>query len=287
MASVLYRRTRVVSYLPGFHVLVHRVARTSAFSAASAAASSASEPQLTTTSVIESFGPQNQGFQIPGNLHFTCHLEQLEEQQKIPVHEMIPDVLSALTINETHELTQPPLIDVSFGKDNPASSHNVRTAEAYLDKSSVEYAVQSCPVLLKKDLLCMFPDAPSDGMMVITVTQKTQNDMTSWSFEVEQEREQMLDKFVEGAKEICCALQSEGFWADFIEPSSGLPFFGPYTNSTLFETDDRYQHLGFHIDDLGCCRVIRHSLWGTHVFVGTIVTDAPPCSNIMKKLQGS
>lgn len=40
----------------------------------------------------------------------------------------------------------------------------------------------------------MFPEAPSSGMMVVTVTQKTQNDMTSWCAEVEQEREQMLDK---------------------------------------------------------------------------------------------
>lgn len=31
-------------------------------------------------------------------------------------------------------------------------------------------------------------------MTVVTVTQKTQNDMTSWSFAVEQEREQMLVK---------------------------------------------------------------------------------------------
>lgn len=64
-------------------------------------------------------------------------------------------------------------------------------------------------------------------------------------------------------------------------------FFGPFTNNTLFETDERYRHLGFQIEDLGCCRVIRHSLWGTHVFVGTIFTSAPPASPIMKKLQGS
>lgn len=63
-------------------------------------------------------------------------------------------------------------------------------------------------------------------------------------------------------------------------------FFGPYTNNTLFETDERYCHLGFHIEDLGCCRVIRHSLWGTHVFVGTIFANAPPGSHIMERLMG-
>lgn len=66
-----------------------------------------------------------------------------------------------------------------------------------------------------------------------------------------------------------------------------LQFFGPYTNTTLFETDERYRHLGFSIDDLGCCKVIRHNLWGTHVVVGSIFTNATPDSHIMKKLSGN
>lgn len=66
-----------------------------------------------------------------------------------------------------------------------------------------------------------------------------------------------------------------------------LQFFGSYTNNTLFETDERYRHLGFSVDDLGCCKVIRHSLWGTHVFVGSIFTNATPDSHIMKKLGGN
>lgn len=40
----------------------------------------------------------------------------------------------------------------------------------------------------------MFPEAQSSGMMVITVTQRTQNNMMSWCADVEQEREQMLER---------------------------------------------------------------------------------------------
>lgn len=38
----------------------------------------------------------------------------------------------------------------------------------------------------------MFPEAPSSSMTVLTVTQRTENDMTAWSEEVDQEREQLL-----------------------------------------------------------------------------------------------
>ncbi|XP_067370872.1 metabolism of cobalamin associated Db isoform X2 [Channa argus] len=234
---------------------------------------------------IGPFGPQDEHLQLPSNVVFDCHLEGLAEQKSLR-HKMVPERLCSLSSSGKHEFILTQFVGDPFDseKDDPASSQSVCTAEHHFDNSSVECAIQPCPDLLKKDFQSMFPEAPSSGMMVITVTQKTVNDMTSWCPEVELEREQMLDKFVEGAKEICYILQREQFWADFIDPSSGLAFFGSYTNNMLFETDERYHHLGFQIEDLGCCRVIRHSLWGTHIFVGTIFTNAPPRSLIMKKL---
>ncbi|MEJ1278132.1 methylmalonic aciduria (cobalamin deficiency) cblD type with homocystinuria [Cricetulus griseus] len=153
------------------------------------------------------FGPQDQRFQLPGNMGFDCHLNGTASQKKSLTHKTLPDVLAEPLSTERHEFVMAQYVN--------------------------EF------------------------------------------------------QFINGAKEICYALRAEGYWADFIDPSSGLAFFGPYTNNTLFETDERYRHLGFSVDDLGCCKVIRHSLWGTHVFVGSIFTNAAADSHIMRKLSGN
>ncbi|KAI4903960.1 hypothetical protein NFI96_013326 [Prochilodus magdalenae] len=303
MTSVLCSRARLVTYLPGLHVLVRRITAARSFSGASGS----DEPHLNITppdlgprtvwpdETMGPFGPQDKRFQLPGNVGFGCHLEGIAQQRPTSVHRTVPDVLTAPSSCERHEFVMAQFVSEFHEKEDTSSSQSVSSVEQYFDHSKVECAIQSCPELLKRDFESMFPEAPSSGMMVVTVTQKTKNDMTAWSEEVDQEREELLAKFITGAKEICLALQAEGFWADFIDPSSGLAdphrttteqFFGSYTNNALFETDERYRHLGFQIEDLGCCKVIRHSLWGTRVFVGTVFTNAPPNSLIMKKLQG-
>ena len=61
-------------------------------------------------------------------------------------------------------------------------------------------------------------------------------------------------------------------------------YLSDYTSATMFETDERYRKLGFTIEDLGCCKVISHHLWGTHSFVGCIFTDAPVDDPIIQRL---
>ncbi|XP_012675104.1 metabolism of cobalamin associated Db isoform X2 [Clupea harengus] len=295
MASVICGRARMVTYLPGIHVLVRRVVGARAFSGAGSSGSdeplrNITPPDLGPRTVwpdanMGPFAPQDLRFQLPGNAGFDCHLEGTVEQKMRTLPRQVPDVLTAPSSSDRHHFILAQLASEYEGEESPPQP--VSKVEQYFENSNVECAIQLCPELLKKDFQLMFPEAPSKSMVVVTVTQKTENDMTRWCEEVDEEREQLLSKFINGAKEICYALQKEGFWADFIDPSSGLAFFGTYTNNTLFETDERYRHLGFQIEDLGCCKVIRHNLWGSHAFVGTVFTNAPPGSSVMKKLQGS
>uniref|UniRef100_A0A1I7YS85 Methylmalonic aciduria and homocystinuria type D homolog, mitochondrial n=1 Tax=Steinernema glaseri TaxID=37863 RepID=A0A1I7YS85_9BILA len=150
----------------------------------------------------------------------------------------------------------------------------------------VEVKALDCPRLLRKDLKHLFPniDFKDRDVSVLNITQKTENDMSAWSPLMDVERMQLTSGFVKSATSVCSALQQFGYWADFIDPSSGRPYLGDFTNATLFETDERYKTMGFQIEDLGCCKVLRHVLWGTKAFVGTIFTDAPLDCEILQDI---
>ncbi|XP_030344472.1 methylmalonic aciduria and homocystinuria type D protein, mitochondrial isoform X2 [Strigops habroptila] len=207
--------------------------------------------------VMGPFGPQDQRFQLPGNIGFDCHLNGTASQKKSQVSKSLPDILAEPSASERHEFVMAQYINEFQGADVP-QKQQINNAETYFENAKVECAVQACPELLRKDFESMFPEVNANQLTVLTVTQKTKNDMTVWSQEVEDEREMLLENY-----------------------------FGSYTNNTLFETDERYRHLGFSVDDLGCCKVIRHNIWGTHVVVGSIFTNAEPDSPIMRKLGGN
>ncbi|KAM7049267.1 cobalamin trafficking protein CblD isoform 1-T1 [Acridotheres tristis] len=196
------------------------------------------------------FGPQDQRFQLPGNMGFDCHLHGTASQKKSQTSKSLPDILAEPSAGERHEFVMAQYIQEFQGSDSP-QKQQINNAETYFENAKVECAVQACPELLRKDFQSLFPDVPCRCLTVLTVTQRSRSDMSVWSREVEEEREMLVENFINGAKEICFAISAEGYWADFIDPSSGLAFFGSYSSTPLLETDERYRHLGFAVDDLG------------------------------------
>lgn len=53
--------------------------------------------------VMGPFGPQDQRFQLPGNIGFDCHLNGTASQKKMQVHKSLPDILVEPSPNERHE----------------------------------------------------------------------------------------------------------------------------------------------------------------------------------------
>jgi hypothetical protein len=148
-----------------------------------------------------------------------------------------------------------------------------KNEEEYLSKliqnNNVEIRSYGCLSSLRSDLKNLFLnyDTVTQPLTAITVVFKTKLDMSTWSLEVEKERNQLTEKFNKLAHEISKYLSSKQYWVDFIDPSNGKPFYGPPTSDALFETDDRFRHFGFNIVDLGCCRVIEHLKYGKLFFL--------------------
>jgi len=158
-------------------------------------------------------------------------------------------------------------------------------AKSAMKMNEIECEAHRCPKLVKKEFCDLFPDVnlSKQSLTAITFTQKTSQDMAVWSEQVETEREQSMFNFIGAAEELCLNLRSAGFWADFIDPCSGRPYFGSFTNATMFETDERYRHFGFTIEDLGCCKVISHFKHGTKAYVGVVFTSADVNSAALQK----
>lgn len=137
---------------------------------------------------------------------------------------------------------------------------------------------QDCPLLVKKDFQELFPDHDilTRPLTVITVAHKTEHENVVWTQGMGLERERLTESFVSKAQQVIRQLHEAGYWADFINPNSGRPYLsGRFGDAKLFETDERYRHLGFTIEDLGCCKVITHHEWGRNAFVGCLFTNAP------------
>jgi len=217
-------------------------------------------------------GPQDLRMPLPGNVGVSHQLIPPTPQVSSHTQKTESGLLSAATNYERQieVLKQSTSIEEEYEEHMKLEEIEELLMDIPKASDVLECIAQDCPHLIRKDFSRLFPkrDVTSGVLTVVTLAQKTENDMSGWNEAVEFEREELIACFIDAAKEICTQLNEAGYWADFVDPSSGRPYLGQYTNDTLFETDERYRHLGFCIEDLGCCKVISHRQWGTHSFVG-------------------
>ncbi|XP_068612383.1 cobalamin trafficking protein CblD-like [Brachionichthys hirsutus] len=287
-SSVLCCRGRLVlSQTAGCRALVAlRTNRTRSFSAASSDEPyvSISPPDSGPRTVwpdesMGPFGPQDQRFRLPGNVGFDCHLEGLGDQKGTAVSNTMPDVLTTPSRAERQQFILAQFIHEFHGKLGPISTR-VHKAEQYFNQTATDCSVKSCPELLKKYLELLFPSAPNTPITVVTVTQSH----SLCEEATEQDRDQLLHRFVSGAKEMCFSLWTAGYWADFIDPTTGAAFFA--SGQSSLRTEEELRHLGFLIEASGSCTVIRPILRGTPLFVGSVFTNAPAHSAAIARLRG-
>uniref|UniRef100_A0A1I7XQY7 Protein croquemort n=1 Tax=Heterorhabditis bacteriophora TaxID=37862 RepID=A0A1I7XQY7_HETBA len=219
-------------------------------------------------------GPDKQ-FPLPGDVCHKVHMMQNDSTVSV----------SSLPSVEDHTCSIRSVLDrsrVDVDANYLADQQETAIDEVVILNVTYYYNIY----ILTLDLKFLFPNMKIDNMTVsvINLTQKSDCDMSAWSQTMEEEREILTASFIASATAVCATLRRCGYWADFIDPSSGRPYLGKFTNHALFETDEAYQQMGFRIEDLGCCKVLKHITWGTHAFVGTLFTNAPLDSDIVKDI---
>jgi len=234
-------------------------------------------------------GVKDPNFRLPGNTGISLTGEFPESNPNNSDKKFKADIFTEPTNKESqvHALySASDYIKYTPGSEGSVCVDLLDEYPRIIEMQNIEISVHDTPMLLRKEMASLFPgqNIESGTFTTITYSQHTELDMSTWSDQVEEEREAKMETFVQVAKEICGRLKEEGYFADFIDPCSGTPYYGSHTNTTMFETDEKFRALGFRIEDLGCCKVISHPQFGRNVFVGTIMTNAKKDSIVIDEI---
>jgi hypothetical protein len=169
--------------------------------------------------------------------------------------------------------------------NKPSAESSENTSSSPFDR--LECVAYDCPFLLRKDFFDLFPNCQlykSQSLTVITICQRTVVDK---KLEQEDGSTALIDDFLLAATDLCQVLHTAGYWADFIDPTSGRPYLSSHTVANVYEVDERYRHFGFEIEDGvagGQCRVLRHHALGSRPFIGCVFTSAPSSHPVIASL---
>jgi len=155
-----------------------------------------------------------------------------------------------------------------------------RVKVAVLNRGEVEYSIHACPKALFREAKFVFPfmqkDMAAEGaLLVIPTCQKALHDLVKVGPEIEDEKDRLLEVFMDFAKTVCTELREGGHWADYIDPCSGLPMMTEDCNKVYSEVDGLQVLLQYKTMNCGCCKVLLHPVWGSGVYPASMFTTAP------------
>jgi hypothetical protein len=85
----------------------------------------------------------------------------------------------------------------------------------------------------------------------------------------------MFSQFMEFGDEVCQKIRQAGYWADYIDPCSGLPMLTKCCNKVYSEVDGMECLLNYKAYNAGFCKVLTHPRWGSAVYPATMFCYAP------------
>eukprot|EP00978_Attheya_sp_CCMP212_P016779 scaffold44262_cov52-Attheya_sp.AAC.1 len=153
----------------------------------------------------------------------------------------------------------------------------------------IECSVHTLPKPLLREFGHVFTDQylnfPPDGsastgsatldMLAIPTNQRAREDLVAIGDHIEKEKDRLLNVFIEYARELCMNIRAKGYWADFIDPCSGLPMLTLNCNKVYSEVDGMECLLNYKAYNAGFCKILTHPRWGSAVYPATIFAYAP------------
>jgi len=94
--------------------------------------------------------------------------------------------------------------------------------------ATIEVSVHRCPDALRRDLKHVFSPTDSidyDKLWIVPTFQPSQHDLVAMGSAVEEEKDRLLQQFIEWADPIVTSLGKAGQWADYTDPVSGYPVY--------------------------------------------------------------
>ena len=152
------------------------------------------------------------------------------------------------------------------------------------ESDAIEISVNSLPRPLQREFNHVFDErtieldkiAPEDAeVLAIPTNQKALQDLVAVGEHIELEKDRLLNVFIGFARDMCRRIRDLGYWADFIDPCSGLPMLTRNCNKVYSEVDGMECCLGYKAHNAGFCKVLLHPVWGSAVYPATIFCYAP------------
>jgi hypothetical protein len=150
------------------------------------------------------------------------------------------------------------------------------------DDGAVEVSVHTLPKPLHREFHHVFSsvveDFPESGtaeVLALPTNQRAREDLVGTGEKVEQEKDRLLNVFISFARTLCNKIRDAGYWADFIDPCSGLPMLTLNCNKVYSEVDGMECCLGYKSYNAGFCKILVHPVWGSAVYPATIFAAAP------------
>mmetsp|Transcript_39010 Transcript_39010/g.105660 ORF Transcript_39010/g.105660 Transcript_39010/m.105660 type:complete len:250 (+) Transcript_39010:129-878(+) len=161
------------------------------------------------------------------------------------------------------------------GEETPETPSNVLIKPRMVARG-LEVSVCQCPKAMRRELKHVFTGKTvTDDWIAIPTNQHSEMDLVNVGDDVEFEKDRCLNVFMDFGKAICEQLRSCGYWADYIDPCSGLPMLTPNCNKVYSEVDGMQMLMHYPIMNAAMCKILLHPKWGSAVYPATVFTDAP------------